>query len=125
MNKGSIPIIYVAGPYRAATPEGVGLNIASAYKVGTEVIKRGYGVIIPHSNTGCMERILSNVPDEFWLAMTLELMRRCDAVVLCPGWTRSTGTLGEINEARRIGLPVYEDVDDLPEIDAFAESVAA
>ena len=43
---------------------------------------------------------------QFWLAGTLELMRRCDAVLVLPGYSFSEGTKGEIAEADRLGLPV-------------------
>lgn len=45
--------------------------------------------------------------DEQFLAGTLELMRRCDAVILVPGWSTSEGTKAEIAEAMRIGLPMF------------------
>ena len=41
------------------------------------------------------------------LAGTLELMRRCDAVVVIPGWEHSTGTKAEIDEAMRLEIPVF------------------
>lgn len=47
----------------------------------------------------------------------MELLRRCDAVVLCPGYGRSTGTQDEIEEAKRRGLPIFSTVDALPAAD--------
>lgn len=109
-----MPVVYVAGPYRAKTVQGIELNIQSARRVGIEAARRGWSPIIPHANTGHMDQVAPELPDEFWLEATLETMRRCDAVVLCPGWARSTGTLGEIEEAKRLGLPIYECVEALP-----------
>jgi hypothetical protein len=55
-----------------------------------------------------MGRYLSGAaPDEVWLEGDLELMRRCDAVLLVPGWKQSSGTVAEVTEARRMGLPVF------------------
>ena len=46
------------------------------------------------------------------------LLRRSDAVVLCPGWEASSGTLAEIAEAERLLIPVYISADELPEAPA-------
>lgn len=100
-------VIYVAGPYRAATREGVELNIQAAKRVGLLVAKLGASPIIPHMNTAHLDAVDPSIGDEYWLAATMELMRRCDAVVLVPGWENSEGTLAEIDEAHRLGLKVF------------------
>ena len=102
----TLPIIYIAGPYRAKTKEAVDLNIAVARRIGIAAIKRGWMPLIPHSNTGNMEHLVER-PDSFWLEGTMELMLRCDAVLLCPGWMESLGTIAEIDKAKKEGIPVY------------------
>lgn len=118
-----MPIVYVAGPYRGLNHEAVELNIQSATAVGMEAIRKGWSPIIPHKNTGHMDR-LTNLPDQFWLDATMELMLRCDAVVLCPGWERSAGTAVEIKEARLRGITVYHSADVLPRADEFTGALA-
>ena len=103
----TMKLIYVAGPYRGRTREEVDLNIASARQVGKLCVDKGWYPCIPHTNTGNFEHLAPEMNEEFWLEGTLEMMRRCDAVVLCPGWEHSSGTLGEIAEANRLGIPVY------------------
>jgi len=44
--------------------------------------------------------------DEFWLNGTLEMMRRCDGVLLIDGWTRSTGACEEQRQAAALGIPL-------------------
>lgn len=106
--------VYVAGPYRAPTREQVSENIEHAGDIGLRVASLGYSPVIPHMNTAHMDAQAPYLDDYFWLDATLELMRRCDAVVLVPGWENSVGTQGEILEARRLGIPVFEDANDLP-----------
>lgn len=97
-------LVYVAGPYRATTIWGVEQNIQRAQHVGAQVLRvPGLYPVIPHMNTRHMEGI---VGDEHVLAGTLEMLRRCDAVILVGDWERSTGTRGEVDEALRLGLPV-------------------
>lgn len=109
------PLLYVAGPYRAPTKEGVDLNISAAKHVAALACRKGYAPLCPHMNTAHMDHIVPDLGDEFWLAITMEMMRKCAAVVLVPGWSRSSGTLAEIEEAKRLGIPVFESVDTMPD----------
>lgn len=109
-----MPAVYCAGPYRSRSRDGVDLNIQAARAVGLLVCRKGWAPIIPHSNTSHLDLAAPDIADEFWLAATMELMRRCDAVVLVPGWERSTGTLAEIREADRLHLPIYKTESALP-----------
>lgn len=103
-------LVYVAGPFRAETAWGIKCNIHRAEVVGAEVADAGFMPVIPHANTAHFHGLGT---DEFWLDGTLEIMRRCDAVVLVPGWEGSSGTRAEIEEANRLGIPVVHYVSDL------------
>lgn len=115
MHKQPMPVVYVAGPYRAATRAGIELNIQSARLTGLHCCHKGWSPLIPHANTGGLDAVAPAIPDEFWLGATMELMRRCDAVVLCPGYGKSVGTVAEMLEAKRLGLPIFATLDELPE----------
>lgn len=114
-----IHVVYVAGPYRGHSRERVELNIAAAKHVGALAIAKGWMPLIPHANTAGFEH-LTEADDDFFLRGTLELMRRCDAVVLCPGWARSMGTRAEIETAKKFRIPVYTSEAALPYAKEFA-----
>jgi len=114
------PLLYVAGPYRAATRAAISANIESARQVGIRAARLGWYPVIPHCNTAHME-LDTDHDDAFWLAGTLELMTRCDAVVLVPGWETSAGTAGEIAKADQIGLTVFRDLEGMPGAQVFIE----
>lgn len=104
-------LVYVAGPYRAPDYLGIDENIMQARKACAELATSGVGFLSPHQNSAHFEAITPEIPDTFWIDMTLEMLRRADAVYLLPGWEGSKGTLGEVKEAERLGLPIFEPGD--------------
>jgi len=99
-------VAYIAGPYRADTIYGIIENIRHAEKYALKYWRLGYAVICPHKNTALLDGAL---PDSVWLNGDLELLRRCDVIVMIPGWERSAGARAELREAARRGLKqIYE-----------------
>lgn len=98
-------LAYVSGPYRAPTAWRRHQNIENAKTVGLDLLKMGYAVHVPHANTAHMD---GELPDEAFLQADLTVLRRCDLIVLVPGWRASSGAKAEVEEARRLGIPVYE-----------------
>lgn len=96
-------LVYIAGPYRAPTPWQVEQNIRVATDAAAQVWAAGLWALCPHANTARMEGLTS---DENFLAGTMEMLRRCDAVMLVEGWERSRGAQAEALEAERLGLPI-------------------
>lgn len=107
-----IPLVYIASPFSAPTRVGVEVNIERAVWVGIELARLGVMPVIPHANTAHPEFERCQ-PYEFWLAGTLELMRRCDAVVMVKGWKRSRGARAEYEEAIARGMPVFFTLQEL------------
>lgn len=114
MSAAGMPVVYIAGPYRGRTRAAVELNIQSARALGLLAARKGWSPIIPHANTGHLDLVAPDLQDRFWLEATLELMRRSDAVLLCPGWENSEGTQAEVAEATRTGIPVIHSLHALP-----------
>ncbi len=97
-------LVYIAGPYRSATPWGVEQNIRAAEGLAVKVHAAGMFAVCPHANSRHMEGVAD---DAHFLVGTLELMRRCDAVILTREWRNSSGALAEVAEATRLGIPVF------------------
>lgn len=98
-------VAYVSGPYRSlAGPNGIWENIQRARTIALELWKRGYAAICPHQNTMMFD---GACPDDVWLEGDLEILQRCDLIVVCPGWEISRGTLAEIALASQLGIPIY------------------
>jgi hypothetical protein len=104
-------VVYVAGPFGAPTPWGVELNVRLAEEVALKVALVGHYPLCPHA----MYRNYDGTrPYEFWIAATLELLKRCDSVLLVDGWERSRGAIGERDYAIAHGMPVHCSISDLP-----------
>lgn len=103
-------VVYVAGPYTAKASYLVEKNIDIAKELAMDVWKMGAVALCPHLNSQHFEGCASS---QAFIDGTLELMRRCDSVLVCPNWETSVGTKGEITEAIRLGLPVFYSLKDL------------
>jgi nucleoside 2-deoxyribosyltransferase len=103
-------LVYVAGKYTDTCAYLVERNIDVAKNLAIDVWKLGAAAICPHTNSAHFEGAASG---QAFIDGTLEMMRRCDAVLVCPNWTTSSGTKGEIAEAERLGIPVFYYLNDL------------
>jgi hypothetical protein len=136
----STPIlVYVAGPYTSspitgekALPFEREMNIQNAWRDGIRVARCGAMPVIPHANAAHMDGVRGD-DYEFWIAGTLELLKRCDALFLMYCWEMSSGSRGEAMEAIGRKMPVFESINDLriwikggmpeDELDAIRESI--
>ena len=102
-----VKLVYVAGRYSASSDRTVEENVEAARAVARLVVAAHPLLfpVVPHQLNAGVEDLGDY---EWWLAGTLELMRRCDAVVMVPGWEGSRGACAEREEAHRLGLPVFD-----------------
>jgi nucleoside 2-deoxyribosyltransferase len=104
-------VIYVAGPFRGKDSWEMENNIRRAEALALDVWRTGYfAALCPHTNTRFFQ---GAAPDKVWLEGDLELLRRCDAVVLTADWKRSSGARNEVREALFRGIPVFPDLFEL------------
>lgn len=111
-------VLYTAGPIRG-NGGNVQLNIEIARRLSKALWLAGWTVFCPHTN---------NSEIEGWglaeyLAGDFEIISRCDAVVLLPGWEFSEGTRAEINFAGERNIPVLSICALLPR--EFVDAVVA
>jgi hypothetical protein len=103
-------VIYVAGPYRADTTWQIELNTRAAEELALEIWQAGAAAICPHANSRFFQ---GSAPDDAFVDGYLEILRRCDAMLLVKDDKASEGTQGEIQEAGRRGIPIFTTLDDL------------
>ena len=106
-------ILYLAMPYLGATAWGRECNIHAAREVALKLWKRGNIVICPHANTHdvhkrMIEKGHPTLDPVDWYEFDFEMVRRCDFLVLMPGWRKSTGARLERIVAEKEGIRVFE-----------------
>jgi hypothetical protein len=94
-------LVYVSGPYRAETINGVFENVYRARKHALYLWNLGYSVLCPHTNTAFMD---GSLDDEAWLEGDLVMLARCDLIYMVPGWESSEGAKVELDRARESGI---------------------
>ena len=103
-------VIYIAGPFRGPNAWEIEQNIRRAETLALEVWKLGAAAICPHANT----RFFQNAaPDKVWLDGDLEILKRCDAILMTDDWEKSEGAKAEYTFAKKNGIPVFYSVEFL------------
>jgi len=101
-------IVYLAGPIRPKGNQTMRGNVNAAKAIALELWRAGYAVICPHANSDLpIELADKECEPSIWLNGDLEIVARCDAVIVLPGWETSAGAKGEIQFAEERKIPVY------------------
>lgn len=96
--------IYIAGPYTSAPEE----NVRKALSVADELLDRGFVPFIPHLAHWWEQ--LSPKDYETWVDYGLKWLEVCDCLYRIQG--ESPGADGEVEHARKLGLPIFATVED-------------
>lgn len=115
--------IYLAGPYQPFELEEMAFtvedNVASATRIAAEVFDAGHVPITPHllSHEPAQHTEADALDTSFWYEVTMDMARRCDAMLMLPYWEASVGATEEREYAERVGMPVYEyKSDGIPDV---------
>ena len=103
-------VVYVAGPFRGPNSWEIENNIRRAETLALEVWRLGAACICPHTNTRFYQ---GAAPDQVWLEGDLELVTRCDALLMTPDWERSSGARAEEKLAQVLGIHVFLTLETL------------
>jgi hypothetical protein len=111
-------VIYISGPLSNCIPKGYDQfhgrwqNELDASRIAQECIEKGWAVICPHKNTSGFYHI----PYEKLIQTDLELVKRCDAILMFGKWQLSPGALREIELAQELGMDIFlYDIHGVPD----------
>jgi len=109
--------VYVGGPYRCSGKCGVDLNhMRRGLNMGMDVFLAGYYPFIPWLDyllklIGRGEELETKHLQDNGIAWLLV----SDVLLIMPGFENSSGTLAEIEEAEKHGIPVVYSLEELLE----------
>ena len=101
---------YVAGPFRADNSWEIEQNIRRAEALALEVWRLGAACICPHANTRFFD---GAAEDAVWLDGDIEMLSRCDFVLMTPDWETSRGAVAEQLHALNRGIRVFYELQSL------------
>lgn len=103
-------LIYVAHKYSEDAVYKVQRNIDRARIYAQEIAILGALPLAPGQLAGHFEGIQDY---DWWSVAYMHLMRRCDAVFMVPRYEQSHGAMLELEEALRLGMPVFYHLSEL------------
>lgn len=114
-------VVYLAGPYAQGPAGTQEENIQTASEAAQELWKLGYTVYSPHRNTAFFEEALPELSEKDWLSGHLEMLVRCDVLVLLPKWLSSSGAREEKDLAVSLNIPVFKFEDFVQKAEDYLE----
>ena len=100
-------LIYIAAPLTIGDPSQ---NIRRACFVGDAILELGHIPFIPHLSH--FWDLISPKSYETYMDIDFEMLARCDGLLRIEG--HSLGADREVAEAKRLGIPVYYSIEELP-----------
>jgi hypothetical protein len=104
--------IYVAGPYTAINPRDTQLNVNKAIEIGCALIKKGYAPFIPHLYHYVWLHEKGNYEYDTWRKIDTKWIESSNAFFYIGS---SKGADEELKMAEKLGLPIYKNLDEVPE----------
>lgn len=93
-------LYYIAGPYTGGEENKVAADLANRV-----LWSRGVPCVCPHMNTRDYEK---HTNDQVFVRGYKKCLWRFSGLILLDGWEGSKGSVGEVVEALRVGVPIYK-----------------
>jgi hypothetical protein len=108
--------IYISGPYTADTTEQRDLYILRAREAAGALLRRGHWPFCPHTMTAGFEESFQDILWMTYIAADLAWVPFCHGMLMLPGWEASRGACIERERAEAMGLTIYEDICEVPDV---------
>jgi len=113
-------LILIAGPYKSGTggnPDAMAANLRKLEAAAWPIFEAGHipmigeWVALPVLRSAGVTA-LDALADDILYPTAQRLLQHCDAVLRLPG--RSAGADQDVATARKLSLPVYHDISEIP-----------
>ena len=102
--------VYVAGPYSSDNVLGILSNIRKGNHLAYQLLCLGFAPFSPWLDYHfVLEDHSNDLTVQDFHEYSMEWLRVSDAILVQGEWWSSKGTLAEIAEAERLGIPVFYD----------------
>ena len=121
-------LILIAGPYRSGTgddPELMQRNLRRLETAAWPLFQAGHTpmigewVALPVLRSAGADSPLDPLAEQVMYPTAARLLEHCDAVLRLPG--ESSGADQDVAIARRRGIPVFTELDEIPAADAWPQ----
>jgi hypothetical protein len=109
-------VIYVAGKYTG----DIESNIKLAREYSIKIWEIGFTAFTPHLNSSHFDDDCNCTWKDYMIAY-LEILSRCDAIFMLPGWEDSKGALMEYNFAKENNIEIFYKLEDLEKLDELSK----
>jgi hypothetical protein len=108
-------LVYIAGAYSGANLAQITRHVDESRTVALDLAARRIPFLSTVLQTAHFELLLGRRDPGYdhWIDVSLEVLKRCDAIFLVPNWKDSPGANREVHFARELGIPVFEDIEML------------
>lgn len=103
-------VVYAAGPFTSPDAKQRAAHVLTAQAAAVDLARAGFACYCPHANLG---HAFGAIDESTAAQINTTFLRLCDALLLLPGWGNSLGTRIELIEARRLGLPVFQSIQEV------------
>lgn len=107
-------IIYLSGAYTADTKEQVEENILIAERYAIDIWNLNHSVFSPHLNSNLFNFKGCKSSHSDYLNFDKRMLCACEAIFMLPNWKTSPGAKEEYELAKRISMPIYYELDEIP-----------
>jgi len=110
----TIKAVYIAGKLSDPNTVSYIKNVSNMMEISQMVKSEGFSVFVPAIDVLLGIKFGYTSYDEYF-NNNLAWLARADAVVLVPDWETSKGTKRELEVAKQLNIPIFENVVDLIE----------
>ena len=112
-------VVYVAGAMSADNLPTMLENIHRGVQLASEALEAGYAPFCPHLDVAY--KLLRGedlcVPVNIFYEYSMEILTRCDYILVCAKSNNSVGTKAELEKALELGLPIFSSVEEMVSYD--------
>jgi hypothetical protein len=94
---GGLKIYYLAHPYSGDKRD----NVKKSIKITNDLLDRGHTIFNPLTHSHPLDKEYKREP-KFWYELDLMFLKKCDGIIMAPGWERSKGCRMELKEAENM-----------------------